>query len=187
MRRTITLLASTAALVAGITGSASAATLYTNAAHTTPVAVGTTLTAAVTPGALFTINNPAGPIDACQPNKTLQVTQNSGGVFKANNLGGRMNCYNAWAETGGVLQVSGSSTTVGSNKSWASTTLTGTLSLGAGSSSENFTTGISARQPIAGGSPVSIVLNNAATIGPGVLTNGTETGTYNIAGSYSLG
>jgi hypothetical protein len=80
------------------------------------------------------------------------------------------------------LQISGSSTTVGSNKSWASTTQTGMLN----GYTENLTTGISAQQPTTGGSPVSIVLSNAGTITLGSLSL-TETGKYNIAGSYSLG
>jgi hypothetical protein len=189
MRRTFSLVAMAAALAAAITGSASAATLYTNAAHTTPVAVGTTLNAALASGDFLLIKNAAGSvINGCQPTYTFQVAQNSGGVFKANVLIHPMNCtvFSA-SSSGGVLQVSGSSTTVGTSKSWASTTITGATFSAAGCPcAENFTSGVSARQPTAGSSPVSLVLSNASQITVAPSTFWTETGTYSIAGSYSL-
>jgi hypothetical protein len=193
MHRTIALLTATLAVSAfGITGSASAATLYTNAAHTTPVTVGTTITAATPAGTWYTIYSAGNFFDACQSSYQLQVAQNSGGVFKANVGIRTLNClasrFKAYSNIGS-LQVSGSSTTIGSAKVWAATTLTGQLSGPVGSQfPENYAgAGVSAQQPTAGGTPVSIVLNNASSIsGPG-LTAGTASATFNVAGSYSLG
>jgi hypothetical protein len=194
MHRGIALLTATLTVAAfGITGSASAATLYTNAAHTTPVAVGTTLTAATPAGTYYTINYSSGGfVDACQSSYQLQVAQNSGGVFKANVGIRTLNClasrFTAYSNIGS-LQVSGSSTTVGSAKVWAATTLTGQLAGGFGSQyPENFSgAGVSAQQPTAGGTPVSIVLNNASSINGPNLAGGKATATFNVAGSYSLG
>jgi hypothetical protein len=95
----------------------------------------------------------------------------------------------------GALTISGSSTTVGSNKVWAGTSLTGTLTSGGATYTENFTgAGVSAQQPSAGGSPVSVVLNNAGTMTrPGLAGTLTVTGTYNVqttggvSAPYSLG
>jgi hypothetical protein len=189
MRRTITLLAATAALAAGITGSASAATLYTTSAHTTPVAVGTSFSA-VSNGTYYIYYGPS-LVDFCLPSYTFQVAQNSGGIFKANIIARKPNCgiYNWGAILTGALTISGSSTTVGSNKAWASTSLTGALALSGHTYTENFTgAGVSAQQPTTGGSPVSIVLNNAGTMTtPGVTGTYTGTGSYNLGASYSLG
>jgi hypothetical protein len=186
MRRTITLLATTLVVAAGITSTASAATLYTNSAHTTPVTVGTPLNAANPSGAYYFIYNAGGLFDACGSNSLgLTVTQNSGGVFKAS-LGYRFLdvCSRQWsASRTGSLQISGGSTTVGANKSWAATTLADSN----GADSENFSgAGVSAQQPTTGGSPVSIVLDHAGTMIAGG-QNLTVSGTYKIGGAYSLG
>jgi hypothetical protein len=200
MRRTITLLVAAAALAAGITGSASAATLYTTSAHTTPVAVGTDFGMVTPPGATYYmyhgVNN---PIDFCQPLYLFHVVQNSGGVFKSNITGRKLSCaVNGWGwVTTGALTISGSSTTVGSNKVWVGTSLTGALTLGGNTYTENFTgAGVSAQQPTTGGSPVSIVLNNAGTMTTPGMTGGpiTVTGSFNFVtqatgalAPYSLG
>lgn len=196
MRRTFTLLATTAALAAGITSSASAATLYTTAAHTTPVAVGTTFGAKLVSGTSYTVYNSVGAVvNICNPTYVLQVAQNSGGVFRANVTGRSLGCFvqNWGVLPGGALQISGSSTTVGTNKSWAATNLTGSVNVSGTTYTENFSgAGVSAQQPIAGGAPVSIVLNHAGTFSappPNVPLN--VSGTYNLVatsgGPYSLG
>jgi hypothetical protein len=191
MRRTFTLLTATAALAAGITSSASAATLYTNAAHTTPVAVGATLNAANPAGTYYFMYyaSTGGFLDACGNNVLVfTVTQNSGGIFRANVTNRSLSaCANPWgANQSGSLQISGSSTTVGTNKSWAGTTLTGSLSLSGTTVNENFTgAGVSTQQPTTGASPVSIVLDHAGTMSGGTL-NLKASGTYRIAGAYSL-
>jgi hypothetical protein len=201
MRRTITLMAATVAVAAGITSSASAATLYTNAAHTTPVAVGTTFSATGTNWFLW--SSPSTPFVVC-PGENLDsftVTQNSGGVFKANLTNQILRNCNAPSVGGkpgvGGLQISGSPIAVGSSKAWLATTLTGSLSTPAGTWTENFssatgnppTGGVYAQQPATGASPVSIVLDHAASVtGPGITTPYTVSETYTISGtSYSLG
>jgi hypothetical protein len=195
MRKTITLLATTLGVAAAITGTASAATLYTTAAHTTPVAVGTTIVASNPASTPFWIYNALGNVsDICSTNSmAVKVTQNSGGVFKADLLWQQLLfCASAsWNDHGGgSLQISGSSTTVGTNKSWAATTLTGSLTVNGGSSiyTENFTgAGVSARQPVTGATPVSIELDHASSITGPVLTPGKVSGTYRFPGTYSLG
>jgi hypothetical protein len=194
MRRTLTLLATTLVVAAGITSTASAATLYTNAAHTTPVAVGTTFTVANPPGVSYWMYyaSTGGVLDGCSANALyLKVTQNSGGVFKAELAGPWRTlsaCANPWgAGHTGSLQISGSSTTVGSSKSWAATTLTGFLTLSGVTMIENFSgAGISAQQPTVGATPVSVVLDHAGTMTGGGL-NLTVSGTYRFPGAYSLG
>jgi hypothetical protein len=198
MRRTITLLATTLVVVVGITSAASAATLYTNAAHTTPVAVGASISASNPAGSYYYIYNAGGSVrDVCVSNFVgLKVTQNSGGVVKAAVTSRALtNCANNWsAGQAGTLQISGSSIVVGSASAWRSTTLTGSLTLGGSTYNENFVSatgnppvnGVFAQQPTGGASPVSIVLNQAPSIvGPSL--NGTVTGNYTLSGSYSLG
>jgi hypothetical protein len=202
MRRTFTLLATTLVMAAGITGSASAATLYTSAAHTTPVAVGTTIPV---PGVNWFWWNGAAVIGTCPgPNGYIfKVTQNSGGVVKADvQTAFLANCNGAFVQSSvGKLQISGSSTTVGSNKAWLGTTLTGSFTLnGTITYTESFTgatgsppaNGVYVQQPTAGGAPVSIVLDHAGSIsGPSGLTSTTVSASYTLAGSpaaaYSLG
>jgi hypothetical protein len=195
MRRTLTVLATTLVVAAGISSTASAATLYTTAAHTTPAAVGTYLSLANPPGVYYLIYHGAPGaggafFDGCVTNYlALQVTQNSGGVFKANVVERSLNtCSIGWLpKTAGMLQISGSSTTVGANKSWAATTLTGSMTYGS-TYTESFSgAGVSAQQPTAGGSPVSVVLNHAGTMTSSAGPVYNVSGTYQFSGAYSLG
>jgi hypothetical protein len=193
MRRTITLLATTLVVAAAITSSASAAALYTNSAHTTLVPVGPTLIFGS--GSTQTFLRGGNPVVLCQDTTVgLKLTQNSGGVVKFA-ISGRQfgGCTQAaWGFSGGTLQISGSSITVGSTKAWLSTTLTGSTS--GGGLSENLISatgnppvnGIFSQQPISGASPLSIVMNNAPAI-TGVGAPFTETGGFTLWGSYSLG
>jgi hypothetical protein len=198
MRRTITLLATTLVVAAGITSTASAATLYTNAAHTTPVAVGATFAATGTNWILW--SSPSNPAIVCAGvnDDFFTVTQNSGGVFKANLTDQLLRVCSSGIQgkPGGSLQISGSPITVGSNKAWLATTLTGSLVTPVGTWTENFTSatgnppsnGVYVRQPATGATPVSIVLEHAPSVtGPGITTPYTVSETYNIVGSYSLG
>jgi hypothetical protein len=192
MRRTITLLATTLVVAAAITGSASAAALYTNSAHTTLVPVGPTQIFAT--GSTQTFLRGGSVVVICQGVTVgLKVTQNSGGVVKlavASRVYG--GCSTGWSFSGGTLQISGSAITVGSTKAWLSTTLTGATS-GTGLT-ENLVSatgnppvnGVFSQQPISGASPVSIVMNNAPAI-TGVGAPFTETGGFTLTGSYSLG
>jgi hypothetical protein len=203
MRRTFTLLTATAALAAGITGSASAATLYTTAAHTTPVAVGTTITLANTALDYYYnyYMNTSNVLVACAGNGlTVKVTQNSAGVFKANVTGGSFSgCSSAWTLNAvGALQISGSSITVGTNKAWLATTLTGTQTGGGSTATANYTSatgnppvnGAWTQQPTAGAAPVTVKLDHAPTLtGPAyyMTTSAVYTITGGPATSYSLG
>jgi hypothetical protein len=195
MRRTVTLLATTLVVAAGITSTASAATLYTNAAHTAPVAVGTSITAS---GHNYQIyQGGGGLLDICATNiLAFKVTQNSGGIFNATITNRSLSgCANNWGVgQAGNLKISGSSIAVGATSAWRTTTLTGTLQLYSNVYTENFVSatgnppvnGVFAQQPTSGASPVTITLNNAGSItGPGL--NGTVTGSYVLSGSYSLG
>jgi hypothetical protein len=193
MRRTITLLATTLVVAAAITGSASAAALYTNAAHTTLVPVGPTVIGATGSTQMFLRGG--SPVVVCQGVTVgFKVTQNSGGVVKlaiTNRVYG--GCSQAgWGASGGTLQISGSAITVGSTKAWLSTTLTGGT---VGSLAENLISatgnppvnGVFSQQPISGASPVSIVMNNAGTLTGAGGAAWTENGGFTLSGSYSLG
>jgi hypothetical protein len=192
MRRTITLLATTLVVAAAITGSASAAALYTNSAHTTLVPVGPTVIGATGSTQMFLRGG--SPVVVCQGVTVgLKVTQNSGGVVKLA-ISGRQfgGCSTTWNASGGTLQISGSAITVGSTKAWLTTTLTGGT---VGSLAENLISatgnppanGVFSQQPISGASPVSIVMNNAGTLTGAGGAAWTETGGFTLSGSYSLG
>jgi hypothetical protein len=210
MRRTITLLAATAALAAGITGSASAATLYTTSAHTTPVAVGATFYIATNPSGstYYTYTSTNAFASLCQQVRLrFTVVQNSGGVFKANALGssgpqdGYNTCSIGWTAVNpvGALQISGSAITVGTNKAWLSTTLSGQQVASGTNYNTSFPSatgnppahGVWAQQPTTGGAPLSVVLDHAST-GSAVSWFNNVSVTYTIwadpvATAYSLG
>ena len=212
MRRTITLLAATTALVAGITGSASAATLYTTSAHTTPVAVGATFYIATNPtgSTYYTYTSTNALSGLCQQVRLgFTVVQNSGGVFKANALGSIGSqgsqytaCSIGWTGVNpvGALQISGSAITVGTNKAWLGTTLTGQQVAGGGTIyNTSFPSatgnppvhGVWAQQPTTGGAPFSVVLNHAPT-GSAVSWFNNVSVTYTVwsdpvSTAYSLG
>jgi len=208
MRKRITLAATLAVAVIGIgASSASAATLYTTAAHTTAVPVGTTLTAAIPSGSEHRIYDKfGGLVNVCfGATLSLKVTQNSAGVFKADATGGTFaSCIGIGKEgitvkPGGTLQVSGSSVVNGSNTAWLGTTLKvltweipglvmkGNFTSAAGSPPIN---GVFTQQPTTAKAPVSVVLANAKTLENcgfaecNVSANYTLTGT---AAAYSLG
>jgi hypothetical protein len=205
--KTTMLIASLTLAIAAIgASSASAATLYTNAAHTTPVAVGTQFNVLSTNYANYA--SPYGLVGVCGSAQLFfTVTQNSGGVFKASvgnitGVGGQLaGCTNGWTRVpaGGTLQISGSAITVGTRKAWLATTLTHTqiyTSMGTPYTyAANFTgatgnppvNGIWAEQPTAGAAPVALMLNNAPSLtSPGQLTMNVGA-SYYAQVSYSLG
>jgi hypothetical protein len=125
-------------------GSASAATLYKTTAKTTTVPVGATFTATMpfwdvskrqypTPEQKWTQYSEGKEVSACtNVSVNYKVTQNSGGVFKAEMTG--LNFPKGWECTSGtmtwggatgakVLEVSGSSTAVGTESAWLGTKL----------------------------------------------------------------
>jgi hypothetical protein len=192
MRRTITLLATTLVAAAAITGTASAAALYTNSAHTALAPVGPTLITATGSTQMFLRGG--SPVVVCGATALqLKVTQNSGGVVKfAIVTRGLTGCSSGGFNPAqsGTVQISGSSITVGSTNAWLTTTLTGTI----GTMPENLVSatgnppvnGVFAQQPTSGASPVSIVMNNAGTL-TGATGPWQETGGFTLSGSYSLG
>lgn len=205
--KTTMLIASLTLAIAAIgASSASAATLYTTSAHTTPVTVGTTFTILSTNYANYAA--PYGLVGVCGGSQLyFTVTQNSGGVFKANVTGGALTgCSNGWTSVpaGGTLQISGSAITVGTRKAWLATTLTHQqiyTSMGHPYTyAANFTSatgnppvnGIWTEQPTTGSAPLKFMFNNAPSLtSPGQLTMNV-TATYNpytpaAAQSYSLG
>jgi hypothetical protein len=133
----------------------------------------------------------------CPTNRLFfQVTQNSGGVFKANVTGGDLlGCTQPWgisSGSGGTLQIAGSATTVGTKKAWLSTTLTHPqlwLSQSPATYTASYTAatgnppvnGAWTEQPTAGGAPITIMLNNAL----GLTAPGRQT--YRVSASYTAG
>jgi len=212
MRMRLTLLIATLAVaVVAVPSAASAATLYTTTAHTTAVAVGTTITASTPTGSGFTtwqlFEKAGNQIEGCN-NESLsfKVTQNSGGVFKANLTGATFplgSCAPAVQEAKSVvgeLQVSASSVANGTNTAWLTTTLKEifwTWPQQMANFSANFTSatgsppskGVFAQQPTAAKAPVSVILNKAGTVvGWGI--EGSVSANYTLTGTsaaYSLG
>jgi len=205
MRKRITLAATLAVAAIGIgASSASAATLYTTSAHTTAVAVGTTFTASTptTAGYNYTWNSPSlGLVARCNSAKyTFKVTKNSLGVFKAETTTGSFSSCEpelSGSNFGVILEITGSSITVGTGKAWLGSTLKeinifwggantfGSLTSATGNPPAN---GVSAQQPAAA-VPVSVVLSNAGTLNSPV-GPATVTGSYTLTGTaanYSLG
>jgi hypothetical protein len=214
MQRRIRLLTATLAeAVLGITASsASAATLYTTAAHTTAVPVGTVITSATAVGGPnvypFTYTAsfaPNAPFEACtSATMAVTVTQNSGGVFKAGPYGASLTGCLPSSLTpmlgGSNLQFSGSSVTSGSNTAWLNgafnnwyMTWPGSYapfvgSFGAATGSPP-SKGVFVQQPTTAKAPVSLVLAKAGPVsGNGV--SGWLDATYTFTGasaSYSFG
>jgi hypothetical protein len=219
MQSRIRLLTATLAVaVLGIsTSSASAATLYTTAAHTTPVPVGTVVTTATAvgaPGGPYPFNYtasfaPGAPFETCaSATLNVTVTQNSGGVFKASptgpsgsaSLNGCLPAALAPQLGGSIVQVSGSSVASGSNTAWLNAgfsfwTMTWSSNsvpfkgiLGAATGNPP-TNGVFVQQPTTAKVPVSLVLSKAGPVnGNGV--SGWLDATYTSTGasaSYSFG
>lgn len=210
MRKKLSLMAAALAVTACLgASSASAATLYTTAAHTTPVSVGSTFTATM-PSGYWLYEAPAGTVQQLCESASLSfsVVQNSAGVFKAKPTSNSFaKC--AIGQSGFVsptgpneLQVSGSSTAVGANTDWLGTTLKG---IGWEWPSAfawfyaNFTSasgnppvkGVFTQQPTVAKAPVSIVLNQAGTVSSEkFFTPGVVSATYTLTGaaaSWSFG
>ena len=192
------------ASVAVGSSAASAATLYTTAAHTSAVPLGTTFTAATATTAdysAYRVLTGTNVRAACNSaSLTFQVTQNSGGIFKAQVTGGaHTGCIAAESVVGTpstLLQVGGSSVVNGTGKAWASTSLTvdvqflGQFYFGSfsGATGSPLAHGVFAQQPTTG-TPVSVALNDAGDQAGLSYTAGHVTSTYTFTGAaanYSL-
>jgi hypothetical protein len=209
MRKRLTLLIATLAVAAvAVPSAASAATLYTTAAHTTAVPVGTTITAAIPSGTEHRIYSGTSLVNVCFGGTlSLKVTQNSAGTFKADVTGDTFapGCLGTLGslqgKAGGTLQVSGSSVVNGSNSAWLGTALTGVLwefptpklvmkgnfTSAAGSPPKN---GVFSQQPTAAKAPVSVELTTAKTLESCPYAECNVSATYTLTGTaaaYSLG
>lgn len=137
----------------------------------------------------------------CFGASTSSAAQNSGGIFKAAISGGSLDScapYQWTIPPGGTptpeLQVTGSSTAVGTNKAWLGSTMTvmqlsgGNIYSGtfAGATGNPPANGVYAQQP-GTTSPVSVVLNNAAGLYGsglfGVPGGGHVNATYTLSGT----
>jgi hypothetical protein len=165
-------------------GSASAATMYTSATHKTAVAVGSTFTASSAPGqgigeynmVWYGVDGETVLMVCKSGNYQFKVTQNSGGVFKANVVGGTWKeCFTPEGSlqpiNTGYFQVSGSSVANGSNTAWLGTTAKElTFTAGFQGWDANFSSatgsppskGLYTQQPTAAQAPVSFIFNKAS-------------------------
>jgi hypothetical protein len=178
-------------------GSASAATLYTSAAHTVPVPVGTTFTASTpttTDYSAYQVRQGKAVLEACNNGSfTFKVTQNSLGTFKAAYVNGSLSGCAPFAFTvvpTGELTVSGSSITVGTNRAWESTVLKSSVlangstvtSTYGGATGNPPAAGAFIREPATTGPAASIVLSEAGTFA-GPIFQGQVTATYSLTGT----
>jgi hypothetical protein len=209
MRTRLTLLIAMLAVAAvAVPSAASAATLYTTAAHTTAVPVGTTLTSSIATGANWNIYSGGTLAETCTSGTlNSKVTQNSAGVFKAEVTGGTFpfSCtpWTMSVESGGALQVTGSSVANGTNSAWLGATLNGLhvnleTGLGIYRMIGNFTSatgsppanGVFAQQPTAAKAPVSVILAHASSLTECPFGACNVSTTYTLTGTsaaYSLG
>lgn len=189
------LAASAAALGTIGAGSSMAATLYTTAAHTTPVAVGTT---AVGASGVVSLYSGSTKVNSCTSSKlNLKVTQNSGGTVAAQITGGTFSgCNLATTVTGTPwspgLVVSGSSVVKGTNTVWTNTSVSGVSVMFAGGTyTGNLTTHIDAQQNTTKGHPLTLKLAKSGTLSGPLTNDGVVTATYKLTGTvaskYSLG
>lgn len=172
-------------------GPASAATLYTDGTHTTPVAVSTTASASLLSSSITF----SGPIDNESPASTLtlSLTQNSGGVIGADITDGTFPNGNPLSVVGNFdkpwqLVISGSSST----NVWTSASINNVNVTfgGIDTFTGNLTSGVSATQPSSGPPTVSLVNAGTLTGSPPIGGSGTVTGEYELAGtaaSFSIG
>jgi len=190
-----TVAASAAAMGAIGAGSSMAATLYTTAAHTTPVAVGTT---AVGSSGTVSLYSGSTKVNSCTSSKLdIKLTQNSGGTVAAEITGGTFSGCNLTTTVTGTpwtpgLQVTGSSVVKGTNTVWPNTSVDGVSVMFAGGTyTGNLTTGIDAQQNTAKGHPLVLKMVKAGHLSGPLTNDGVVTGTYKLTGTvaskYSLG
>ena len=207
MHKKLSLIAAALAVTACLgASSASAATLYTTAAHTTPVAVNSTFTATTPAPEAYNVlwyNTSGNLIQACSTaSYSFKVMQNSAGVFKANVTASSYapGCIGAVGDPigqpTGNLQVSGSSVANGSNTAWLGSTLKEVSWKDAFTNTGNYTSatgsppakGVFTQQPTAAKVPVSVVLDRAEKWTG--WSTGTFSATYTFTGaaaSWSFG
>lgn len=191
----VTVAASAAAMGTIGAGSSLAATLYTTAAHTTKVAVGTT---AVGASGVVSLYSGSTKVNSCTSSKLdIKLTANSGGTVAAQITGGTFSgCNLATTVTGTPwspgLQVSGSGVVKGTNTVWTNTSVDGvSVQFAGGTYTGNLTTHIDAQQNTAKGHPLVLKLVKSGTLSGPLTQSGVVTATYKLTGTiaskYSLG
>jgi hypothetical protein len=173
--------------------SATAATLYTTAAHTTEVAVGTT--AGMTNTTPVVLMSATSPLNTCN-SSTLSMTvgHNSGGTVTATISSGSFSACAPLALIGTFgtpwrLTISGLPTTSGSTTTWAATVTGVSVLLGGGTYAGNLNSvGVSAHQTGFSGA-VCLNFSDAGTLVGPLTTNMRVSINYCFEGSaatYSL-
>ena len=168
-------------LAVGASG-ASAATLFTSAAHTTRVAVGATASATLTAPLVWTSG--ATAINRCTHSTLhLTVAQNNDTAVVGNIVAGSFSPCNS-PLTGNFatpwkLTITGTSTMVGAFTRWNAAIDNISYNQLGGTYSGNLTTGVTATQPTTAAAPICIHLATAGSVsGP--------LGSFNLDGSYCL-
>jgi len=191
---TFTLALSVGAAMAAGAGAGDAATLFTTSAHTTPVSVGSAISASAT--SPFNITSATSLFTSCASSSLSgTVTQNSGGTVVGSITSGSLSSctpftWVATFPTAWALTISGSSTTVGGTTVWSSVALHNLrFDLNNGPYSGSLAGGISARQAHASG-PICLQFADVGTITGPLTGNGRIDTNYCFRGpsaNYSLG
>jgi hypothetical protein len=181
-----------AACSAGLSGGASAATLFTTGAHTTRVAIGATQSLTTTTP--WTYTSATSVLNSCS-NSTLQLTlfQNTDAAVVATVTGGTFTGCTPFAPTGNFgtpwqLTVSGSPTTTGDITRWAASLSNVSFNLAGGTYTGSFTTGVTARQTGSSGA-MCVDFNDAGTVSGPLSSNFRVDTSYcfeGAAATYSL-
>jgi hypothetical protein len=175
-----------AAAVLGIGASgASAATLFTNTAHTTRVSVGTTATA--TSEGNIDRTSGATLLNRC-PHSSLHLVVEENSDTRVS-IGVVASTFSACTGIGAVtgvhtppwtLTITGTGTMIGGSTAYAATVHRVTFNIVGGLYAGNLETGVTATQPTAATSPICVDLNAAGTV------SGPLTGDGRIDGKYCL-
>ena len=175
-----------AATLAISASGASAATLFTSAAHTTRVTVGATASATLTTPLTIT-SGAVGFITCTHSTLHLSVSQNTDaavvGTVVAASLSPCTSPITANVVTPWKLTITGTSTMVGAFTRWNAAIDNVSFNLLGGLYTGNLTTGVTATQPTAAGAPICIHMAVAGSVSGPLLGDGRFDGTYCLSGS----
>ena len=175
-----------AAVLAVDASGASAATLFTTAAHTTRVTVGTTAPATLANGLVIT--SASTPIYTCLHSTLhLTVAQNNDAPLVGSVVGGSLSPCNV-PMTGNFatpwrLTIAGTSTMVGGFTRWNAAIDNVSFNILSGTHSGNLTTGVTATQPTAAAAPICISLVAAGAVAGPLTGDGRFDATYCLSGT----
>ena len=182
-----------AAAVLGIGASgASAATLFTTAAHTTRVAIGDTAGATST-SSYFVHAGPAR-INSCTHRSVHLVLDENGSsrvkeTVIADNTTPCVSPMTSNTSPAWSLTITGTGTASGGFTRWSAAIDGVSFNLLGGTYTGNITTGVTVTQPTAAGSPICLHMNTAASVAGPLTGDGRLTGTFCLTGAaaaYSL-